>query len=262
MLTVVLIPVYNERKSVLVVLEGALVHADRVVVVDDGSTDGSAELVAGFARRHQGVTFIGQSRNLGYSGALLTGFVYLLEEMERDRLDADDLVVMTDADGQLLPEQIPDVRKKMLAEGLDLVLGKRDLSGYPLSKRVGNWGLSYVARLLTGFPYRDVECGFRVMRLRVLADILPYYAGLRYSCSQEIGVLAARRHFHIANDFATHVARYRPGARARDGVTNLYMGVAAAARVSLGRRFDPRPLAARPVAEIVEGRLEASQLRT
>lgn len=234
---IVLTPVYNEAETVLDILERAWPFADMLVVVDDGSTDGTRDLVGAWAQSRHGVVVLNHATNEGMSGALLTGFAYLSDLLEQGFLDGRDAVVTLDADGQHLPEEIPKAVRTFEAENLDVLLGRRDLSRYPWAKRVGNWGLTHWARLLTGFPYQDVECGFRLMRLDVLRATLPFFTGRRYGCAQEIAIITARLHFRISNDFRCTVAFYRKGARLRDGVNNLLMGLGAFLRVAFVRPY-------------------------
>ena len=233
---VLVIPAYNEERTIINVLERAYPFADLVVVVNDGSTDASRHLVRTWALGHPGVVLLTLVRNQGMSGALLIGFTFVLQLTEQGVLDARDVIINIDADGQHLPEEIPAALEAMEATRADVLLGKRDLRGYPWFKRIGNWGLSLWASLLTGYRYHDVECGFRLMRLEVLADMLPFFAGRRYGCAQEIGVITARRGWAINNRFQTRIAYYRAGARIRDGLTNLRMGLWAFVRVVLNRR--------------------------
>ncbi len=233
---IVVIPEYNEEKTITNVLERTYPYADLVVVVNDGSTDTSGHLVRKWAAAHPGVVLLTLARNQGMSGALLMGFTFVLQLLDRGFVDPEDVVVNIDADGQHLPEEIPVALEAMKAGGSDVLLGKRDLRGYPWFKHIGNWGLSLWATLLSGYHYQDVECGFRLMRVEVLADMLSYFAGRRYGCAQEIGVITARRGWRIDNRFQTNIAYYRAGARIRDGITNLRMGFMAFLRVALNRR--------------------------
>jgi glycosyltransferase involved in cell wall biosynthesis len=231
-----LLPAYNEERTILDVLRRIDPFADLIVVVDDGSRDSSGRLVRDWCLVHPKVALLSHPTNRGMSGALRTGFVYLTERMRAGALSPDDIVVTIDADGQHTPEESVAARRAMEVRGVDVLLTCRDLSGYPLSKRIGNWGLSLWARLLSGYPFRDVECGFRLMRLAVVADILPFYTGRAYGCAQELGILPVCRGWRLDNTFPTSVAFYRKGARIRDGVTNLVMGLVAFTRVTFGLR--------------------------
>lgn len=231
-----LLPAFNEARTIVDVLGRIDPFADLVVVIDDGSRDESRRLVRDWCLGHPKVALLTHAENRGMAGALRTGFVYVLELARQGVLRPDDIVVTIDADGQHIPEHSVAARRFMEARGLDVVLTRRDLSGYPLSKRIGNRGLSLWASLLSGYPFHDAECGFRLMRVQVVADILPYYSGRNYGCAQELAILPVRRGWRLDNTFATSVVYYRKGARIRDGLNNLASGLVAFLRVTFGLR--------------------------
>ncbi len=235
-MVVFLIPTYNEERTIVDVLHRAEPFADLLVVVDDGSRDTSSRLVRTWCQTHGKVALLTHPANRGMSGALRTGFDYLLGLMRLGVLGAEDIVITMDADGQHIPEEAGPAVRSIEERGADVLLGQRDLSGYPLSKRIGNWGLSLWASLLTGYMFRDIECGFRLMRLKVIADIMPYFTGRNYGCAQELGILPVRRGWKMDNTMPTRVAFYRKGARIRDGLNNMSMGLIAFLRVTFGLR--------------------------
>jgi glycosyltransferase involved in cell wall biosynthesis len=234
---VLIIPMYNEARTILNVLERAYPHVDLIIVVDDGSTDPCGQMVRLWGLEHPGVHLLALRTNLGMSGALLVGFSFVLFLHQSGLLTADDIVINIDADGQHMPEEIPPALAVMQLSGSDVLLGRRHLHGYPWFKWIGNWGLSLWASLLSGYRYHDVECGFRLMRVAVVADMLPYFLGRRYGCAQEIGIITARRKWRVHNRFPTEITYYRTGARVRDGVTNLWMGLLACCRVVADRQI-------------------------
>lgn len=233
---ILVMPQFNEARTIIQVLDKAYSYVDVIVVVDDGSTDASNSLIQAWMRDKDKVFLISLGRNRGMSGALLAGFCHVYELLVTGAVSPDDVVINIDADGQHRPEEIPSILEFMEGEGYDIVLTRRSFSGYPRLKRVGNWGLSVWASLLGGIRYRDVECGFRFMRARVIPKLLEYFTGRRYGCAQEIGVITALLDFKICNDVPTQINYYRKGARMRDGATNLRMGLLAFLRVKLGLR--------------------------
>lgn len=235
--TVIVIPEYNEAKTILQVMDDAYRYADLLVVVDDGSRDKSAEVVRAYSATHTRVHLLCHAQNQGVSGALLTGFSYVAELYRDGYLCPDDVVVTIDADGQHVPAEIPALALTLTTQHYDVVLGRRDMAKYPPVKRFGNWVLSLWASILSGYRYHDAECGFRAMRVDVVDDLLAYFTGRRYGCCQEIAIITARRGFRISNSFPTSIAYYRLGARVRDGFNNLAMGLLSFLRVVLGLRY-------------------------
>lgn len=242
MQTIVVIPVYNEAQTIVSVLSCVSEYVDWIIAVDDGSRDETAKLMAEWAQSRPHVIVATLPQNRGMATALGRGMEIVRELERRAILDADDLVVHIDADGQHRPEYIPEVAAALLQRGLDVLLTRRDFSVYPRHKKIGNAFLSLYARIVSGFPYTDVECGFRILRVRVVVDLLAYYVGVRYSCAQEIAVITARRGWRIANDFPVQVHYYRAGARVRDGLTNVALSFVVLLRVWFHWRNAPTPL--------------------
>ncbi|NPV52528.1 MAG: glycosyltransferase family 2 protein [Firmicutes bacterium] len=235
---VLVMPQFNEARTVVEVLNRAYRYVDIIVVVDDGSTDTSYGLIEAWMRDKEKVCLIRLGKNRGMSGALLAGFCYVYGLLEKGMVDPEDIVINIDADGQHRAEEIPSAIEFMKRHGYDIVLTRRDLSGYPRLKQIGNWGLSLWASFLGGVKYHDVECGFRFMGAAVIPHLLKYFTGRRYGCAQEIGIITALLDFKINNELPTRINYYREGARVRDGLTNLGMGLLAFLRVKLGIRND------------------------
>ncbi len=231
-LTIALVPVYNEQATVVAVLDEVARFVDRIVAVDDGSRDGSGKSLDRWATEGARRTVLHHEKNRGMSQALLSGFAYLVLAVEDGHLEETDLLVMLDADGQHLPEEIPRLVKRLIDHDFDVVLGRRGLSGYPFGKRLGNRALSWWASRLGGQPYEDAESGFRVMRLKTVSRLLPYFTALAYGCAQELAVLTARQGARIDNTEPVTIRYYRKGVRHRDGLTNAVMAL-----VAYGRSF-------------------------
>lgn len=221
------------------VLTEVAAQVDRVIAVDDGSTDETPRLLREWSRGRRGVKIIRLRDNLGMAGALKKGFQHAERMLKRGEISGGDVLINIDADGQHRPEYIPRVVAVMERRRLDIVLTKRDFSRYPLYKKAGNRMLSWLARLLSGHPYRDVESGLRFMRARVLPDLLDYFTGWRYSCAQEIALITAMHGWRVDNTFVVRIAYYRPGATIWDGVIVVLMSLYTWARVRLGRKVRP-----------------------
>jgi glycosyltransferase involved in cell wall biosynthesis len=180
------IPAYNAAASVGDVVRRTRAVLDVVVVVDDGSGDGTAEVA-----REAGGEVLTHAVNRGKGAALVTAFRALFDRGYT-------AVVTLDADGQHLPEEIPRLLETARASGADLVLGTRDhlfAEMGPvrrLSNRLSSWAISGAA----GRPLSDVQTGFRLYTRRLVeATGLPE---TRFDAESAVVVRAARAGFVIA----------------------------------------------------------------
>jgi glycosyltransferase involved in cell wall biosynthesis len=162
------IPVYNEKDGILETLEAIrrrlapLAVPHEIIVVDDGSTDGTAEKLQGCAD----VRLISHDRNRGYGAALKTGIRHARHS----------LIVITDGDGSYDNDQIPDLVR--LAKGNDMVVGSRTGANveYSFLRSIPKWFLRHFAQWLSRSPIPDLNSGLRVVRkdvLRRFFNILP-----------------------------------------------------------------------------------------
>ncbi len=209
-----LIPVYNEEERIVGVLDSLAARVDAVVVVDDGSTDASASLIAGWAEGRRNVFAIRLGRNRGMAGALRRGFEFVLEQRGRGMFSDSDAVVTVDGDGQHDPAQIAGAAAWFELAGLDVLIGKRDFDGYPGCRVAGNRLLTTLARVLGRHGFSDIECGFKILSVRFIAELMRCYTGVRYSCAGEIGIAAAVLGYKLDNTYpveAPYLGRPGPG---------------------------------------------------
>jgi glycosyltransferase involved in cell wall biosynthesis len=162
----VVIPAYNEEKTIVPVLEHlrrAAPQYDRVVV-NDGSKDKTGEVVEALGEKQLALPC-----NLGYGHALQTGLKYSL-------LEGYDVVVSIDADGQHNPDDVPRLVAAMLDGKADMVIGSRfcDDRPYksPLGRRVGQLLFSHLTRVLIGQRIYDTTSGFKVLRAEACEAIV------------------------------------------------------------------------------------------
>jgi glycosyltransferase involved in cell wall biosynthesis len=248
---IAVVPAYNEETTVVGVLEHLSTLVDEVVVVDDGSTDGTRAAVQGWLPGHGHVRLIVHDANQGMSAAYYTAFTDLRRRILDGDVSADDLIFTIDADGQHELAVLAELQRIMLHEGLDALLVQRDLAGYPRYKQAGNRLLSAWASLWAGAPLPDVESGYRIFRAGALANALDYYQGFRYSETVEVAVVLSRLGYKVRNDVLVPVPIYRSRTRMTDVFIDLWSIPAAAVRV---QRRRPRstsvagPSLLRPVA--------------
>jgi glycosyltransferase involved in cell wall biosynthesis len=183
MKAVAVIPAYNESRTIKEVVEGALRYVDRVIVVDDGSTDGTGEKA-----REAGAQVILQAENRGKAAAMKAGF---------RESKGFDIIVTLDGDLQHCPDEIPGL-VKCIEEGGDLCIGSRFLRearNMPLGNRFSNRAARFLLEILTGQRITDPQSGFRALRRESLERLdLP---AQRYAVEHIMILEAARKRFKI-----------------------------------------------------------------
>ncbi|MBO9523889.1 MAG: glycosyltransferase family 2 protein [Nocardioidaceae bacterium] len=172
----VVVPALNEAENLVVVVpaivsELTLMGVDgHVLVVDDGSTDKTREVVADLAERHREVELISLGRNQGKATALKHGF-------ERAVDAGAEVVVMMDADGQDDPAELPLLVAR-LEDGADLVTGARNEGRNDrFVKRNTSKVYNGATAMLSGVPGKDFNSGFKVMRAEVARQAAPMMYG-------------------------------------------------------------------------------------
>ena len=177
---VVVMPAQNEASHIDAALRTLPAEVDMVVVVDDGSSDGTIEAVNSADRPYDVVVL--QRGGQGVGAAVAMGFNHL-----SNVLDADDLVAVMDGDGQMDPNDLIPLCHHLVAEQADVVKGDRlahpDVKGVmPLLRRVANRGLAVLTTLASGRRLGDAQCGFIVVRHEVLTRTNddPVWSGYGY----------------------------------------------------------------------------------
>lgn len=172
----VVIPAYNEEDGIAEIVErvlavgpalGEMGVALELVVVDDGSRDGTAEVVAGYA----GACLVRHKTNHGYGAALKTGFAQARGEW----------LGFLDADGTYPPEEFPALLRAAREQGADLVIGSRMAgrdSQMPATRRVGNTLFAGLVSLIGNRRITDSASGMRVIRREALPRLYPLPDGL------------------------------------------------------------------------------------
>jgi glycosyltransferase involved in cell wall biosynthesis len=220
----VVIPAYNEAAFVEETLARVL-KADccglacEVVVVDDGSTDGTREKVRRIAQEHAQVKAVFQERNQGKGAALRRGF----------EVSTGDIVLIQDADLEYDPRDYPVLLEPILTGRADVVFGSRFLGS---SHRVlffwhavGNRILTVLSNMFTNLNLTDIEVGYKVFRAEILRDLCGSLKQNRFGFEPEITAKVARsgaRVYEVAVSYAGRT--YAEGKKIgwKDGVKAFY----------------------------------------
>jgi glycosyltransferase involved in cell wall biosynthesis len=186
--TSVIIPAYNAGTSLeeLVNRLHRSVGDMQVIVVDDGSIDNTTEIA-----HLVGATVLRHDKNCGKGAALQTGFDFLKKQAEVE------FILTLDADLQHQPEDIQKFFSTQQKTGADIVIGWRERAGtrMPLHRILSNTLTSALVSLKTGMKIKDSQCGFRLIRKRVLENIQLESRG--YEAETEFLIKAARLKFKI-----------------------------------------------------------------
>lgn len=172
----VVVPAFNESESLpLVIPEVSKAAAEIdpaacVLVVDDGSTDGTAKIVTDLAETHTNVALNRLGANKGKAAALKAGFGAAIEAGAT-------VIAMMDADGQDDPSELPRLVSHALGPGAGLVTGARTIRNDRFIKRNTSKLYNWTTSKLSGVPGRDFNSGFKVMRAEVAQDVAPLLYG-------------------------------------------------------------------------------------
>jgi glycosyltransferase involved in cell wall biosynthesis len=233
---IAVVPAYNEEPTVKGVLERLYPLVDELVVVDDGSTDNTREVVEKWLPEQDNAWMLSFDDNQGMSAAYYLAFTDLRQRLATGEISEDDLIYTVDADGQHDLGVLDGLRDIAVADELDALIVQRDLSGYPPYKRLGNWVVSAWASMWAGHRLRDVESGYRIFRAAALADALDYYQGYKYSETVEVAIVLCRLGYRVRNDVMVPVPVFRSRTRLVDAAIDLAMIPVAAYRASRRRR--------------------------
>ena len=226
------IPCFNEEKtiaSIIARIPSIAQHELEVIVVDDGSTDNSANIA-----KKEGAHVVQNPTNLGLGRTLRVG---LKEALKRGA----DIIVNIDADGQYNPEDIPRLIQPILENEADLVLANRfEQLKYkmPLLKKMGNRFVSWCVRRLTGLKVKDCQTGFRALNRR-LAETLEVLLRGTYTYTQEMLIHAKFNGFRVKEIPMDFNAREDGKSRL---ISNIFSYFYKVTKISLGTYKDYKPL--------------------
>ena len=193
----VIVPTYNERENITRLI-GSILEQDprlEILVVDDGSPDGTGELVEALIQHESRVHILKRPRKMGLGTAYIAGFRWALQESY-------DFVFEMDADFSHDPAHLSQFLSAI--EEADLVLGSRYRNGkvtvvnWPIKRLLLSYFANVYARVVTGLPVWDATGGFKCFRRKVLEAIdLSHVRSNGYAFQIEMSFRAWRKHFKI-----------------------------------------------------------------
>jgi glycosyltransferase involved in cell wall biosynthesis len=195
----VLLPVHNEANSIEPVLRElnhrvAQPYGARFLVCEDGSTDGTSNLLARLAPE-MGFALESHPDRRGYADAVRNGL----------NLTKSPFVFFTDSDGQYDPADF-DVLWKEIAS-CDMAIGRKLDRRESYYRTLLSGGFHLLIKAFAGVPLQDMDCGFRLIRKEVIEAVLPDVQSLPYSFWAEFSILAYRRGFRVQEVPVSHRPR-------------------------------------------------------
>ncbi len=219
--SIVIIPTYNERENIEKIIRAvtALPHGFHVLVIDDGSPDGTAAIVKGLQATdfpHE-LHLVERAGKQGLGTAYIAGFKWALER-------GYEYIFEMDADFSHDPADLPRLYAACAEEGYDVAIGSRYVSGvnvvnWPMGRVLMSYYASKYVRLVTGVPIHDTTAGFKCYRRRVLETIdLDAIRFKGYAFQIEMKYTAYRLGFRIKEVPVIFVNR-------REGVSKMSGGI-------------------------------------
>jgi len=187
----VAMPAYNEAENIEAMVEDVIQMMDpladdyEVIVVDDGSRDGTAQVVKSLEQRYPQVRLVQHEVNQGYGAAVFSGLTNASKE----------LVFFTDSDRQF---DLQEIHKLLdLIDQADLIVGYRAPRRDPFMRKLNGWGWSALVTLLFGYTARDIDCAFKLMHRTVIERLKEKVASRGATFSAEFLIRAKRDGFRI-----------------------------------------------------------------
>lgn len=230
----IVVSLYNEAESLPELVSWIEKVMDRenydyeLIMVDDGSRDGSWEVIQALAKKNNNIRGISFRRNYGKSAALYCGF----------EAAAGRVVVTMDADLQDSPEEIPEMYSMITGQGYDIVSGwKQHRQDNKLTKNLPSKLYNATARMITGLKLHDMNCGLKAYRNEVVKNIEVYGEMHRY-----IPIIAKQAGFtRIGEKVVQHRAR-KYGVTKFGGLNRFINGMLDLLSITFITRFSKKPM--------------------
>ena len=228
----IVLPVFNEEESLpeltewirRVLTSHSLSY--EIIMVDDGSSDGSWIVISKLAEGSPEVKGIRFRRNYGKAAALHTGF----------QAASGEIVVTLDADLQDSPEEVPELARMIREEGYDLVSGWKKKRYDPISKRIPSKFYNWFARKISGIGLHDFNCGLKAYRNDVVKSIEVYGDMHRY-----IPFLAKKAGYINMGEKVVKHQKRKYGVT-KYGIERFIIGYLDLISISFMNRFSQKPM--------------------
>ncbi|MFM6980289.1 MAG: glycosyltransferase [Micrococcales bacterium] len=230
----IILPSYNEAENLVVVVPQIIDEMSKqkkpfkVLVFDDGSSDNTAEVMAGLQKKHKGLLYEGTKRNRGKAAALQNSF-------EMATAANASIVIMMDADGQDDPKEIVGLIHE-LESGADLVTGARMTRNDRFIKRNTSKIYNAATSKLAGVPGKDFNSGFKVMTGEVAAAVSPMLYGEMH---RYLTVIAYWNGFTTREKAVEHHARL--AGKSKYGIARFWRGFIDLLTVRFLMSYESRP---------------------
>ncbi len=186
----IVIPVYNERKTILEILKRVeavqLPNLEKeIIIIDDGSRDGSREILK---RLEQKYKILYQANNQGKGAALRTSF----------QQAKGDFLIIQDADLEYSPQEYPQLLEPLIQNKADIVYGSRNLKDNPRFKKSYYWGvrfISWLTNILYGSNLTDVYTCYKVFKTPILKNLDLESNGFEFE--EEVTIKALKKKYRI-----------------------------------------------------------------
>lgn len=216
----VVIPAYNEVETLEEVVNRVLTVGlnVEVIMVDDGSVDGTRELMDRLVGEHDVVKAVKHDKNQGKGAALQTGFQHA----------TGDLVIVQDADLEYDPNDYHMILRPFMEQKADVVYGSRYLVGryirvHPYYHYIGNRLLTFISNVFTGLKLTDMETCYKCFRREVVQDIK--ITSKRFAVEPEVTARIAKKNLRIFEVPISYLGRDHAAGKKigwKDGVSAIY----------------------------------------
>jgi len=169
----IIIPTYNERKNMPIILDRLLSVFSKIkdyqmyiLIVDDNSPDGTANIVEEYCKKHRNIRLLNRKKKIGLGAAYIAGFRYVFENIDAN------VIFQMDADLSHTPERIPEFLKQ-INNGYNFVIGSRYIPGgrvvgWTIDRKLTSKTGNIIARHIAGVSANDCTSGFRAIKTDLL----------------------------------------------------------------------------------------------